>query len=120
MPSAGFVIFGATRDAGAESHAGMSIASAGALRLSHATIVFTRGSFWPTNDTPEAPKECPATPTRSRSSNAQKGLYAALRPSFTRRVCLAACEVPVVQLLGGVYAAPGFEKKKSSASSVLS
>src|SRR4051794_31826947 len=102
MPSAGLVIGAGLRLAGAESHDGMFIASAGALRLSHATIVFTRGSFWPTNDTPAAPNECPATPTRLRSSSCHSGLYAALRPSFTRRACLAACEVPLVQLRRGV------------------
>ena len=40
------------------------VGTLGAPRLSRATIALTRGSFWPSNETPAAPKECPAIPTR--------------------------------------------------------
>ena len=43
-------------------------------RLSHATIAFTRGSAWPTYETPAAPNEWPAAPMRERSIMPASGL----------------------------------------------
>src|SRR4051812_30812947 len=89
-------------------------------RLSHATIAFTRGSNWPMYETPAAPYECPAMPTRDASSSFQNGLNAASRPAAARRRCFSACEVPEEQLFCGTYGEDGEEKKKFSASSVPS
>src|SRR3954464_2552216 len=101
MPRPGLVIGAGRRGAGGGGQIGTGIAPEGVARLSQATIAFTRGSRWPTNDTPEAPKECPARPTRLRSSSDHSGLAAAWRPSATRRLCLGEWSVPVVQLLTG-------------------
>src|SRR4051812_11744286 len=128
MPSAGFVIGTATRCDGSAGH-GCSDARPpmnGAFgsvppRLSHATIAFTRGSNCPMYETPSAPYEWPAMPTRLVSSSSHSGLKPGLlKPAFTRRSCLGACEVPLEQLLIGTYGFDGFEKKKLSASSVPS
>src|SRR3954451_6389345 len=101
MPRPGLVIGAGRRVAGAEGQVGTDIAPEGVARLSQATIALTRGSRWPTNDTPEAPKECPARPTRLRSSSDHSGFAAVLRPAATRRCCLGEWSVPVVQLLTG-------------------
>src|SRR3954470_24976698 len=114
MPSAGLVIGGAARGALPDGH-GAGVAD-GVERLSHATIAFTRGSLWPTNDTPDAPNECPAMPMRAGSTASYNGLYAVSRPSRTRRCCFSSWVVPVVQLLRGAYGLAGEERKKSSAS----
>src|SRR3954463_13342767 len=124
MPSAGFVIGTATRCDGSAGHGcsdarpPMNGAFGSVLpRLSQATIAFTRGSNCPMYDTPSAPYEWPAMPTRLVSSICQSGLYAAFSPAFARLSCLGACEVPLEQLLIGSYGFCGFEKKKLSASS---
>src|SRR3954447_24986447 len=101
MPRAGFVIGAGRRVSRAAAQGGTGIAPAGVARLSQATIALTRGSRWPTNDTPEAPKEWPARPTRLRSSSDHSGFAAVLRPAATRRCCLGEWSVPVVQLLMG-------------------
>src|SRR3954447_7373075 len=127
MPSAGFVIGTATRCDGSAGH-GCSEGpppmndAFGSVppRLSHATIAFTRGSNWPMYETPSAPYEWPAIPTRLVSSRFQSGLYAAFSPALARLSCFGACEVPLEQLLIGSYGFCGFEKKKLSASSVPS
>src|SRR4051794_21030117 len=127
MPSAGLVIGLAARCEGSAGQGcsaerwPMKFAFGSVLpRLSHATIAFTRGSNCPMYETPSAPYEWPAMPTRLVSSRPQSGLYAALRPAFARRSCLGACEGPLEQLLIGSYGFEGFEKKKLSASSVPS
>src|SRR3954452_17311199 len=101
MPRPGLVIGAGRRVAGAEGQVGTDIALVGVARLSQATIALTRGSRWPTKDTPEAPKECPARPTRSRSSSDDSGLLGVLSPAAARRCCLGKWSVPVVQLLTG-------------------
>src|SRR4051812_25435662 len=127
MPSAGFVIGTATRCDGSAGHGcsdarpPMNGAFGSVLpRLSQATIAFTRGSNCPMYDTPEAPYEWPAMPTRFVSSMLQYGLYAASSPALARRSCFGACDVPLEQLLSGTYGCAAFEKKKLRASSVPS
>src|SRR3954452_23583577 len=124
MPSAGFVIGFAARREGAAGHACSVVPpppfGSEAPRLSNATIAFTRGSNCPMYDTPEAPYEWPAMPTRFVSSMLQYGLYAASSPALARRSCFGACDVPLEQLLSGTYGCAAFEKKKLRASSVPS
>src|SRR3954451_7953299 len=110
MPSAGFVIFAGLRWEGSAGHGcsderpPMKSAFGSVLpRLSKATIAFTRGSNCPMYDTPCAPYEWPAMPTRFVSSMPQYGLYAASSPAFARRSCFGVCEVPLVQLFNGTY-----------------
>src|SRR5215218_7050383 len=117
MPSAGFVIAAGVRADGSAGH-GLALTRpwlvVGRPRLSHATIAFTRGSCWPTYDTPAAPNEWPAIPIRDGSTSFQNGLNAAFFPSFTRRSCLGAWLVPDSQLFRGAKGWAGVERKKSS------
>ena len=59
-------------------------------------------------------------PSRDGSSSRQNGLYGASSPALTRRFCLAAWLVPVVQLGTGSYGCSGLDRRKLSASSVPS
>jgi hypothetical protein len=120
MPSDGLFIAGpALRVSGAVAQSEAAAAVAG-RRLSQPTTASTRGSLGPTNDTPDAPNDCPTIPMRSGSTASQNGLNAALRPSLTRRSCFGAWLVPVVHDGRGTKGEPGVERKKSRPSSVWS
>ena len=92
-----------------------------AASWSQATTASTRGSLDATSDTAEAPSELPASPSRVVSSMPCSGLKPALRPSATRRACLAPWfTAGLVVALRGLNGAAGVEVMKSSASTVPS
>src|SRR5256885_1192973 len=120
MPSAGFVIGGTVRcegstqlfSSGPPPLAPVDWLGSGLARLSQATIAFTRGSHWPMYDTPAAPYECPAMPSREGFNSFQNGLYGASRPAFAsvgaayQYSCSSACTEPLVITMPGRLAGP--------------